>query len=114
MAGAWGCRADVLPLAAEVWWAERKRCPAAEGIDGRECEAEAPAGRARLGGRCAQGVARKKMVSTQLRRKAVSFLKERGLSERRSCVLAGKSRSSLHYITHPSDDRELEQSLREI
>jgi putative transposase len=54
------------------------------------------------------------MVSTQLRRQAVSFLKEGGLSERRSCVLAGLSRSSLHYITHPSDDRDLEQRLREI
>ena len=54
------------------------------------------------------------MVSTQLRRQAVSILKERGLSERRSCVLAGKSRSSLHYVTHPRDDRDLEQRLREI
>ena len=54
------------------------------------------------------------MVSTQLRRQAVGFLQERGLSERRSCVLAGLSRSSLHYITHPRDDRDLEQRLRGI
>jgi putative transposase len=54
------------------------------------------------------------MVSTQLRRQAVSFLKERGLSERRSCVLVRLSRSSLHYVTHPRDDLDLEQRLREI
>jgi len=54
------------------------------------------------------------MVSTQLRRQAVGFLKERGLAERRSCVLAGLSRSSLHYVTHPRDDRDLEQRLRGI
>ena len=54
------------------------------------------------------------MVSTQLRRQAVGFLKERGLSERRGCVLAGLSRSSLHYGAHPRADRDLEQRLREI
>jgi len=54
------------------------------------------------------------MVSTQLRRQAVRFLRERGLSERRSCVLVGLSRSSLHYQAHPRDDSELEQQLREI
>jgi putative transposase len=54
------------------------------------------------------------MVSTQLRRQAVGFLKERGLSERRSCVLVRLSRSSLHYVTHPRDDLDLEQRLREI
>ena len=54
------------------------------------------------------------MVSTQLRRQAVSCLKARGLSERRSCVLAGLSRSSLRYVAQPRDDRDLEQRLREI
>ena len=54
------------------------------------------------------------MVSTQLRRQAVSCLKARGLSERRSCVLAGLSRSSLRYVAHPRDDRDLAQRLREI
>ena len=54
------------------------------------------------------------MVSTQLRRQAVDFLKRRGLSERRSCVLVKLSRSSLHYVAHPRDDGNLEQRLREI
>jgi putative transposase len=54
------------------------------------------------------------MVSTQLRRQAVDFLKRRGLSERRSCVLARLSRSSLHYVARPRDDGNLEQRLREI
>ena len=54
------------------------------------------------------------MVSTELRRAAVSFLKERGLSERRSCVLIGTSRSGLRYQAHPRDDRALAQRLREI
>ena len=54
------------------------------------------------------------MVSTELRRAAVSFLKERGLSERRSCVLAGVSRSGLCYQAHPRDDSDLEERLREI
>ncbi len=54
------------------------------------------------------------MVSTELRRAAVSFLKERGLSERRSCVLIGMSRSGLRYQAHPRDDSDLAQRLREI
>ena len=54
------------------------------------------------------------MVSTELRRGAVSFLKERGLSERRSCVLARVSRSGLHYQAHPRDDSDLRERLREI
>jgi putative transposase len=55
-----------------------------------------------------------KMVSTELRRAAVSFLKERGLSERRSCVLAGLSRSGLRYQAHPQDDNDLRERLPEI
>ena len=54
------------------------------------------------------------MVSTQLRRQAVSLLKVRGLSERRSCVLLRLSRSSLHYEPHAQDDAAVEQRLREI
>jgi len=54
------------------------------------------------------------MVSTQLRRQAVSLLKVRGLSERRSCVLLRLSRSSLHYQVHARDDAAVEQRLREI
>jgi putative transposase len=54
------------------------------------------------------------MVSTELRRAAVSFLKERGLSERRSCVLAGVSRSGLRYQAHPRDNSDLAERLREI
>jgi putative transposase len=54
------------------------------------------------------------MVSTELRRAAVSFLRERGLSERRSCVLIGLSRSGLRYQAHPRDDRDLTERLREI
>jgi putative transposase len=54
------------------------------------------------------------MVSTELRRAAVSFLKERGLSERRSCVLIGTSRSGLRYQAHPRDDSDLAERLREI
>jgi len=54
------------------------------------------------------------MVSTELRRAAVSFLKERGLSERRSCVLAGVSRSGLRYRAHPRDNTDLAERLREI
>jgi putative transposase len=54
------------------------------------------------------------MVSTELRRAAVSFLKERGLSGRRSCVLAGVSRSGLRYHAHPRDDSDLAERLREI
>jgi putative transposase len=50
----------------------------------------------------------------ELRRAAVSFLKERGLSERRSCVLAGLSRSGLRYQAHPRDDSDLRERLREI
>jgi putative transposase len=54
------------------------------------------------------------MVSTELRRAAVSFLRERGLSERRGCVLAGVSRSGLRYQAHPRDDNDLAERLREI
>ncbi len=54
------------------------------------------------------------MVSTELRRAAVSFLKQRGLSERRSCVLIGLSRSGLRYQAHPRDDKDLPERLREI
>ncbi len=54
------------------------------------------------------------MVSTELRRTAVNFLKERGLSERRSCVLAGVSRSGLRYQAHSRDDSDLAERLREI
>ena len=54
------------------------------------------------------------MVSTELRRAAVSFLKERGLSERRSCVLAGVSRSDLRYQAYPWNDNDLAERLREI
>ena len=54
------------------------------------------------------------MVSTELRRAAVSFLKGRGLSERRSCVLAEVSRSGLRYQAHPRDDGDLRERLREI
>lgn len=54
------------------------------------------------------------MVSTELRRTAVNFLKERGLSERRSCVLAGVSRSGLRYQAHSRDDGDLAERLREI
>jgi putative transposase len=54
------------------------------------------------------------MVSTELRRAVVSFLKERGLSERRSCVLAGLSRSGLRYQAHPRDNTDLAERLREI
>ena len=59
-------------------------------------------------------MARKKTVSTELRRAAVSFLKERGLSERRSCVLAGVSRSGQRYQAHPRDDTDLAERLREV
>ena len=38
-----------------------------------------------------------RMQRSPLRRAAVGFLKERGLSERRSCVLIGLSRSGLRY-----------------
>src|SRR5512136_1224020 len=61
-------------------------------------------------GSCSQ----KKTVSTELRRAAVSFLKERGLSERRSCVLVGMSRSGLRYQAHPRDDSDLAERLQEI
>jgi len=54
------------------------------------------------------------MVSTELRRTAVGFLKERGLSERRSCVLTGLSRSGLRYHAQPRDDTDLTERLREI
>ncbi len=54
------------------------------------------------------------MVSTELRRAAAIFLQERGLSERRSCVLIGLSRSGLRYQAHPRDDSNLAERLREI
>jgi len=54
------------------------------------------------------------MVSTELRRVAVSFLKERGLSEPRSCLLAGVSRSGPRYQAHPRDDSDSVVRLSEI
>ncbi len=41
-------------------------------------------------------------------------MKERGLSERRSCLLIGLSRSGLRYQAHPRDDGGLRERLREI
>ena len=54
------------------------------------------------------------MVTTSERRQAVKFLKERGVSERRSCGLVRLSRSGLRYRARQSQDGELEQKLRTI
>jgi putative transposase len=45
---------------------------------------------------------------------AVIFLKQRGLSERRSCVLIGLSMSGLPYQAHPRGDSDLAERLRQI
>jgi putative transposase len=41
-------------------------------------------------------------------------LKDQGLSERRSCVLMGVSRSGFRYQGHPRDDSDLAERLRQI
>jgi transposase InsO family protein len=48
------------------------------------------------------------------RRSGVAFLRERGLSERRACELAGIHRSSARYVAHPPDDAAVVSRLREI
>jgi putative transposase len=53
-------------------------------------------------------------VSPALRRAAAQFLTEAGLSQRRSCALAGLSRSTLHYQPRERDDAAVTQQLREI
>jgi len=54
------------------------------------------------------------MVSAPQRRQAGCFLKDRRLSERRSCALAGIGRSSYRYQAHPRDDSPLVERLKAI
>jgi len=53
-------------------------------------------------------------VSAPQRRQAVCFLKDRRLSERRSCGLAGIGRSSYRYQAQPRDDSQLVERLKAI
>ncbi len=53
-------------------------------------------------------------MSPAQRRAAAQFLMERGLSQRRSCGLAGMSRSAWRYRPRPRDDAAVIERLREI
>lgn len=54
------------------------------------------------------------MVGAQQRRMAVEFLRERGISIRRCCALAGMNRSHFYYKPHPKQNEEVATSLRTI
>jgi putative transposase len=54
------------------------------------------------------------MVTAPQRREGVQTFKTRDVSERRSCDLAGISRSSFRYVEHPRDDGDLAERLKKI
>jgi putative transposase len=56
----------------------------------------------------------KKRLTAPQRRSGVAFLKEEGLSERRSCLLVGMGRSSYHYRPRPSTDAALLERIRQL
>ena len=68
-----------------------------EGVGSRERAAEEACGRARPRDRGNEGDRRKKLVSVQVRRAAVSYATGRGLSQRRACTLLSVARSALSY-----------------
>ena len=81
------------------------------------CDSQATLSRQPLGVGCGAGVAGKKLLSAQQRREAVTQLRQRGLSTRRSCALCGISRSSYAYQVAPAKlrrDQQLSQHLRRI
>lgn len=53
-------------------------------------------------------------MSPAQRRDAAQFLIDHGLSQRRSCALAGISRSAWHYQPQPRDDDTVIEQLRQI
>ena len=54
------------------------------------------------------------MVSAPQRRAGVEYLKKKGASERRGCVLVGISRSGFRYKSRRRDDTEIVERLRKI
>jgi putative transposase len=53
-------------------------------------------------------------VSAPQRRQGVALLKAESVSERRSCALAGISRSSYRYVPHPREDAWLAERLQKL
>ncbi len=88
---------------------------AAAGARGRECQAEAHAGRRNARQRRAEGSVGKEVVTPAAERRAVAHLMNtHGMSERRACKASGFCRMTMRYRTTRGDDTSLRERMKAI
>lgn len=115
MPQAWHVGSDLLCLEGQVRRHGCFRCEAAEGLGGRECQAEAALGGGDAGSGGVEGPFVPKVVTPVARREAIAILMDvHEMSERRACKITGADRSSVRYRHRRREDAELRVRLRTL
>mgnify|MGYP001793814286 CR=1 FL=1 len=108
-----GC--DLLQIQVTLWRHDAFRCQAVEVVAGGKLQTEAAASRCHARQCGAEGPGDKKLLTPDVKRKAVRHVMEvHGLSERRACRLAELDRSTFQYQKQTGGDETLRQRLREL
>ena len=108
-----GC--DLLQIQVALWRHDAVGCQTVEVAAGGKLQTEAAVGRCHARQCCTEGPGDKKLLTPDVKRKAVRHVVEaHGLSERRACRLAELNRSTFQYQKQTGGDEALRQRLREL
>lgn len=108
-----GC--DLLQIQVALWRHDTVGCQALKVASGGKLQTEAAAGRCHARQCRAEGPGDKKLLTPDVKRKAVRHVMEaHGFSERRACRLAELDRSTFQYQKQTGGDEALRQRLREL